>query len=1033
MSYDYNDLLHKIQTSRSIEQHDQTPLSIQETLNLFTTLSTKCPMTPLLWMQYAYDAGRILILLQQQQEEEEGDGGGDGDGGGGSGSESAAHYDITGQILELGIAEFPSCAMLRLFHLDCVVARCRFNPKDGNSNGSDSDSDSDSNTVKVTEVKKTWNDIADSICLGCHGGCDENIVLALFSIYTNFLIQVEEPSGSASSVASAVAQLFERRGKLFMRNGNDAMRSEMDLLSQKYGIIFTDHDYDNVEAKRQFASQYLSFLGNLEDDVLIAMQADGIASSPDLDMYIIEKDEEKDIVKNQAQGYFYDWCKILNAMEKSSTYLMGFGMMQTSASFAKYIQAIGNKIRYLQKLIKQSDTKKDNDGDDDLETNDRDTEENQYLLDMLNKMMIPIFERGVSECPTVEIMWEKYVKHLFYILHDVPDKESMVVTQTLNHLKGVTSRAVRNCPYSVKLFKLKMEVIQEEVKTGRKVLEPDELINIVNEATEGKFLPTPESNVEIYIAAFGVVKQRILDVVSRATSSMEFDEAEQIDKNRGKKRKRGGGDQSASSVDLYNIGLDEEIDEEVSDLIDDLREMYDAADKFVRTNFKELTGLREKIFRERAITESSICIPLLSNGSNKLDEAVEHYEKMIKIHQPVHPDSWRCYIRFLMGINFVTQDNGNNDLSCSQSAGSVAAKFRYVRSLYHQSMACTKKDKMRRGEPSRFDSTFIDSFKVLCQDFLHFESSFGSPSSQTSAKKMVDGKLALMNVTPSQEHIFEEKMTGEPSQEPEKAQEKAPDLAVKEPENVSTEKEGAKLETDQNGSDTKLETTQSHKVKVGKMVYPAHPFTVHVSNLSPLTEDMDLYDLFRPKCGAIVHVRIFREKSYGKTSHGHGQKKPDSKCAGLIQFEERESVEKAIKLDGELGLNEKLIHIARSHQPAVSVVPPGMHRVQSKGDGKSTKRNQKRKERRQIGDSKDVGVTNTNIESKNGANVESSANTSVQQKGSKSDKESSVQQASDEKGSKSVYTNKSTGILTFRPRGVKKQRKTKVTIGRDSK
>ena len=313
------------------------------------------------------------------------------------------------------------------------------------------------------------------------------------------------------------------------------MKSEMDSLSQEYscandgmngnGILFTESDHQDIERARQFASQHLSFLGNLEDDVLIAMQADGVASPPDLDVYSAGKDESNG--GNNYRGYLYDWQNIIKAMDKSTTYLMGYGMMQTSTSFAKYIQAVLNKIRYLRKIIKQSeDTNQNesNDDDDDLEKTHK-MDENQYLLDKLNNMMVHIFERGAAECPTVEIMWEKYIKHLFFILHGTPDKDaaSAVVVQTFNHVKNVTSRAVRNCPYSVKLFQSKMTVIQEEVKSGRKVLEPDELIAIAIEATEGKCLPSPESNVDVYMAAIKVVKQRILNIISFATSSMDFD------------------------------------------------------------------------------------------------------------------------------------------------------------------------------------------------------------------------------------------------------------------------------------------------------------------------------------------------------------------------------------------------------------------------------------------------------------------------------------------------------------------------------
>mmetsp|Transcript_5733 Transcript_5733/g.8607 ORF Transcript_5733/g.8607 Transcript_5733/m.8607 type:complete len:1054 (+) Transcript_5733:225-3386(+) len=1051
MSYDYNDLLSKIRTLRSLSEEvsSQTKASqvkaIEETLDVFATLSTKCPMTPLLWMQYAHDAGRVLILTLNP--DEDGTGTDNTDTNATAAAAACAACDVSSQILELGIAEFPSCAMLRLFHLDSLVAKCNL------MNNND---DNDYNDDNCDEVKRIWNDIADTVCLGCHGGNDEAIILALFNVYTHFLLKVQmkvEPS----EVAVEIAKLFKKRGEIYMKfGGNDAMKSEMDLLSQEYscandgmngngnGILFTESDYLDIERARQFASQHLSFLGDLEDDVLIAMQADGVASPPDLDVYSVEKDKSDG--GSNYRGYLYDWHNILKAMDKSTTYLMGYGMMQTSTSFAKYIQAILNKIRHLRKIIKQSEdaNKNDNndDDDDDLEKTHK-MDESQYLLDKLNNMMVQIFERGAAECPTVEIMWEKYIKHLFFILHDTPDKKaaSAVVAQTFNHVKNVTSRAVRNCPYSVKLFQSKMTVIQEEVKSGRKVLEPDELIAIVNEATEGKFLPSPESNVEVYMAAIRVVKQRILNIVSCATSSMDFDETEHIEKNRGKKRKREELS-SISRINRYNTALDEEINEEVSDLIEDLREMYDAADKFVRSNFKESTDLREKLFRDRANTESCICIPLSSsNVSNAFDQSVGHYEKMLKIHQPAHPDSWKSYIRFLMTSNFVTQDNGHastntarDDDSSSQSAGTVAAKFRYIRNLYQQSMACTKKDKIRQAESSQLDPNYVGSYKVLCQDFLDFEDNFGSQTSQTLAKKLVREKLSLINVAPSEVHMHEGKLTGEQSKEEPVAPEQPiepSEKTVVEPspgEHVSD----VNIVPDQTSSESKTET-QSHKVKVGKLTYPAHPFTVHVSNLSPLTEDMDLYDLFRPKCGAIVHARIFREKAYSTTGH---DQKPESKCAGLIQFEERASVEKAIQLDGELGLNEKLIKIARSHQPAVGVVPPGMHRVQPKGDGKSTKRNQKRKERRQNGYNKDAGRTHNNANNTdNVGNLDSFTRVAVQKDSNKRRQGEASLAPSEKNGDKSVYINRTSskaGILTFRPRGVKKQRKPKVMIAKDS-
>ena len=186
-----------------------------------------------------------------------------------------------------------------------------------------------------------------------------------------------------------------------------------------------------------------------------------------------------------------------------------------------------------------------------------------------------------------------------------------------------------------------------------------------------------------------------------------------------------------------------------------------------------------------------------------------------------------------------------------------------------------------------------------------------------------------------------------------------------------------------------------HKVKVGNIDYPAHPFTIRVSNLADITQDMDLVDTFRSKCGGIVHAKIMREKH-----HHHGKGK--SKGWGLIQFEEKDSVEKALELNDVIGINEKLVKIDRSHLPAVSLVPAGMHRVNPKGKGKNSKQNQKKAQ--------------TKASAPN--NIESQA---LQNK-------ISVAASEDSKPTKASNPS-SMGVLAFRPRGVT-QRKPKVSINK---
>ena len=61
-----------------------------------------------------------------------------------------------------------------------------------------------------------------------------------------------------------------------------------------------------------------------------------------------------------------------------------------------------------------------------------------------------------------------------------------------------------------------------------------------------------------------------------------------------------------------------------------------------------------------------------------------------------------------------------------------------------------------------------------------------------------------------------------------------------------------------------------------------------------------------------LHAIIFLQKGHG----GRGYI-PKSKCAYMVQFEERESVEKVLEFRDEFGLHEKLVIISRSHRPAV--------------------------------------------------------------------------------------------------------------------
>ena len=195
-----------------------------------------------------------------------------------------------------------------------------------------------------------------------------------------------------------------------------------------------------------------------------------------------------------------------------------------------------------------------------------------------------------------------------------------------------------------------------------------------------------------------------------------------------------------------------------------------------------------------------------------------------------------------------------------------------------------------------------------------------------------------------------------------------------------------------------------HTVKIGKIEHKAHPFTVRISNLAQETGEMDLVENFRPKCGAIVHARIMREKNI--------RHKGESKGWGLVQFEERESVEKALALSDVIGIREKLVQVDRSHVPAVGLVPPGMHRPAPKAHGKPKKNKHHAK--------KDPPSTETASSSAQGDPKEASSETG---KGTG--------------GGTGAAPSSGMGILAFRPRGVGKHghnhRKVKLSLSETKK
>jgi hypothetical protein len=341
-------------------------------------------------------------------------------------------------------------------------------------------------------------------------------------------------------------------------------------------------------------------------------------------------------------------------------------------------------------------------------------------------------------------------------------------------------------------------------------------------------------------------------------------------------------------------------------------------------------------------------------------------------------------------------------LAClpTDSPSNIISKLRQVRYLYQTGLNNVGKSKEAITSNSTFSNSnefdYETSLRCLCHDYLTFEKYFGSEQSHSNATKAVTKKLSKIVETIQTFASAAATVEGEDGSSSLKRKSDDNGDAAEEPSNKKQKTTSEVGEQEMDTSDeAKPKKQDQHKIKVGNLEYPAHPYTIKVSYLSPKTEDMDLVDVFRPKCGPIVHAKIMRDKH-----HSGPHEKGKSKGWGLVQFEDRESVEKALALSDVIGIHEKSVKIERSHLPAVGLVPPGMHRVNPKGEGKSTKRNQKRKEHHQQPQDRKPEHTDEDQPS------------AVSSKPSSNQEENDTKEES-KKGSKAAAS-----VLAFRPRVV---------------
>eukprot|EP00978_Attheya_sp_CCMP212_P031181 scaffold117077_cov65-Attheya_sp.AAC.2 len=1030
MSYDYEGMLRSIESHRSAarrgDEVDTIDLSseCQAAVDEMGQLSALCPMTPMVWLWYASDTYRILQHYHHSSQDEEDD---DNDV---DGPVQQECWEASRGILELALHEFPGCALLHRRYLQVLMELRSLRPQK-------SEEDHTNHDDHDTQLEKAFEAAVHHVGMGSHSSTDGWIVASIYRLYCRFVASSLFPQvqQQQQQQQQKLVRVWIQRAQCPLGGANDALMDELARFAASYKCQFlmTLEMRQNMEDAKRYAAHISgSVVAEVEEEVHAAMSQEDV---------LLRSDHSHEQV-GSATDHALDWDTLLN-QNNGGRYLMGLGGMDTASAFLRAAKALS--------IHGRTRTKKDKKG---KSTQKSSNPEEEQLTHFITGLAIPLYERAISECPTVESVWMSYIKHLLSLMESPRFEGDTTAfggeTTYWNLFQDVCHRSVRNCPYSVQLWSAKLSSFDTLANLGQSVLDPDEqLMATVKEAIDSKFLPNPHCSLEVHMAAIAVVKRRILSLISKGTSLSQpsdknnetlYDGVEPMERQ--KKKKTG----SVVVFQKAYATLDADTKQEAHDLLADLTDMLDATDSYLRKAHPSWTEGRAAFWYDRAQLEAYVMGPLrkvLGGDDDDDDDEVNDdsatsmggiacFEKLVRIHTPPHPDSFGAYIQYTKG----DMDVGGS------SPGVTITKLRKIRSLYQRALSTVKKHHQQyhnvedTGAPEvygRRDETV--ALHNLCDEYVEFERLFGSDESHAHAERLVKGKLR--GTVPQRAPVLaQEQHHRHPAAVPlhvvgEEDEESihlntAASMSIDSP--VSAEQPGKRkysLDEFEDTSSSKRPRTDEglpslneneetpeppkrtnlkvekeypvYKVKVGNLEYPAHPFTIQVSNLDAETLDMDLVDLLRPRCGAIVHARIIRKH----------HKPEDDGGKGLVQFEERSSVDRALELHDTLGLHGKLVQIHRANIPAALLVPPGMHRVNPAGAGRHSKRNQKLKQEKEEKNPK--------------AKDQEQAKTSSDVSPSPTNNGTTAAPATDKTEPKSKpksSSNSNAAILSFRPRGL---------------
>ena len=175
---------------------------------------------------------------------------------------------------------------------------------------------------------------------------------------------------------------------------------------------------------------------------------------------------------------------------------------------------------------------------------------------------VPLYERYVSEAPTVGEIWADYVRCLVEAELSVGDG------LCLSLARDVIGRAIKNVPWSLELHKLRVALVTS--------VKPEKVTDEVRENTLKKVRKAVDKSC----------KNKFLGYAGKIT--VWVGGAAEIRRLLVQLKGGGGAEQKKSEDDMDEDGDDDDDDDEKEDLIDDvisdLREFYDAADEWSNKN-----------------------------------------------------------------------------------------------------------------------------------------------------------------------------------------------------------------------------------------------------------------------------------------------------------------------------------------------------------------------------------------------------------------------------------------------------------------